>query len=603
MNAFENNGRAISGNNTKTELRFRARAVSRGVAIGRIVCLHGTNRQFYRVSIDESQIKRESRRFRAAIRLATRQLKSLASNKTAQAGHSGTQIFETHQEILNDTLLHEAIETEIAQERVNAEWAVKRVIDNYVAKYKAIPDEHLRERYIDLEDVGERLLGCLGISRANLQLEKDSIIAAKELKPSTLAELSESNPQGLITEHGGWTSHTFILAREVNLPAVTGLKKVLRRVRTGDTVIVDGYSGQVILHPEEKTLDRYNIAAAQFQEISYDEVETPHKPPRTLDGREIIIRANLDIPAAYRRAKRLGAQGVGLYRSEFLFNQFKGYPSEGEQIAAYRNIADFAGSDGVKIRTFDLSVEQHLDQTAAREKNPALGLRAVRLSLANPRQLRIQLRAILQSAYNRHVDIVLPMISGLAEILKIRELLARERRLLESRGVDIGYPRIGAMIEVPSAVLMIEQILEEADFLCLGTNDLVQYTLAADRDNESVGDWYRTLHPAVIRSIRLVLKAAEAAGKPAVVCGEMAGAPFYVPILVGLGAVELSMNINSILRVRKVISGIAHEETQNLIRQIEICKTADEIERVVQANIKKRWTHLYPPNLFQSRTI
>ncbi|MGI8884005.1 MAG: phosphoenolpyruvate-utilizing N-terminal domain-containing protein, partial [Pyrinomonadaceae bacterium] len=351
----------ISKNNG-AEVRLKARSVSRGVAIGNVVSLYGRKRQFYKITLDDSQIEREIRRFRVSIRLAKRQLKQISSKTIKTAKTTRENIFEAHLLILEDKSYLEKIETGIKEQKVNAEWSVKSVTEKYISQYKAITDEYLRERYIDLEDVSERLLTALGGGgKSAIRLKKDSIIVAKEVKPSTLIELIESNPKAIVAENGGWTSHTFILAREMNLPAVTGAAGILRRVQTGDEVIVDGYNGQVILHPEAETVRKYKLAAAQFQQIDYAAVKTEKEIIKTLDGREITIRANLDLPDGYEQAKRFGAKGIGLYRSEFLFNQYKGYPPENEQIKVYRKIAESVGEDGVRIRTFDLSAELFAD--------------------------------------------------------------------------------------------------------------------------------------------------------------------------------------------------------------------------------------------------
>ena len=581
----------------KSEIILNARAVSRGIAVGKIICLHGRKRQFYKVNIETSKTEREVRRFRAAARLATRQLKKITAN---QADKIKANIFDAHLLILEDKSLHTKIEANINERKINAEWAVKIVTDEYIARYKNIADEYLRERYIDLEDVAERLLTGLGDGgdKAAQRLEKNSIIVAKEVKPSTLIELIESQPLAIITENGGWTSHTFILAREMNLPAVTGLKRILRRVSNGDEVIVDGYSGQIILHPLKENRKKYAGKAVEFQKDVNTDGEAAKGKLQTLDGREIKIRANLDLPKGYAEAKKFGAQGIGLYRSEFLFNQFKGFPTEAEQIEAYRKIADSAGSEGVRIRTFDLSVEQLADETEEREKNPALGLRAVRLSLSYLKEFRTQIRAVLQAAAENNIGVVLPMISDIAEIRRVKKIIESEKDKLKKRKIPFGNPRLGVMIEVPAAVLMIDEIAAEVEFFCLGTNDLVQYLLAVDRDNEVVADWFRTLHPAVLRSLKTVLRAAEKYNIPTVVCGEMAGSPVYVPILLGLGATELSMNVHSMPRVRRVVSRIAFEETKELVIKLETCHTADEVETAVDDFYREKWAHLFPSDIF-----
>lgn len=566
--------------------------MSRGVAIGRVVCLHGSNRQFFRRDIDANAVDAEVRRTRAAFRLARRQLNRLKGEAGATAVPA---ILDAQRAMIEDSSLLSKVESVIAEEKVNAEWAVKVVTDTYIAKYKAIPDAHLRDRYIDVEDIAERILTALGGGERSEPLSKDAIIVARELMPSTLAEQSRHPAAAIITEHGGWTSHTFILARELNLPAVTGVRKILRRVDTGDTAIVDGYNGRVILNPTAETLDRYKVPAAQFRQINYNDVTVTDAQTKTLDGREIVLRVNVDLPDVYKKAKRIGARGIGLYRSEFLFNRFNGFPTENEQFDAYREIAEFAGNDGVKIRTFDLGPEQVYGHAHGREKNPALGLRAIRLSLANSRQLRTQIRAILRASAGNPIDVVIPMVSGVGEIDAVREMVNRERENLAAKGIDVGQPRVGAMIEVPSAVVLADEIFAAADFVCLGTNDLVQYLLAVDRDNEAVAEWFRTLHPAVLRALKTVIDAGARAGKDVVVCGEMAGSPFYLPLLVGMGATELSMNVNSILRVRKLVSGIAYQETVELVREIAACRTPEEVESVLETWINTKWAHLIQP--------
>ncbi|MDQ2747797.1 MAG: aldolase/citrate lyase family protein, partial [Acidobacteriota bacterium] len=298
---------------------------------------------------------------------------------------------------------------------------------------------------------------------------------------------------------------------------------------------------------------------------------------------------------------RFGAEGIGLYRSELLFNQFKGFPTESEQIAAYRKVAEAAGAEGVRIRTFDLSVEQIADETGEREKNPALGLRAVRLSLTHPNEFRRQIRAILQAATAGNISIVLPMVSDVAEIWRVKKIIESEKEKLKRGKIACGTPRLGAMIEVPSAVLTIDEIAAEVEFLCLGTNDLVQYLLAVDRDNEAVADWFRTLHPAVLRALKQIFEAAERRKIPAIVCGEMAGSPVYVPILLGLGARELSMNVHSMPRVRRIAASIALEESRELVRNLEKCRAADEIETAVSKFYREKWTHLFLAEIFPAK--
>ncbi len=589
----------VNKSKTVIEQQIKARSVSRGIAIGKVVSLYGKKRQFYRITLKETQLDREIRRFRAAVRLARRQLKKFSHQTHNSASEIQANIFEAHLLILEDAGLHQKIETTILEQKVNAEWAVKFVTDRYLAIYKDIRDEYLRERRIDLQDITERLLSALGGGeKTSYRLDKHSIIVASEVNPSTLVELSKSNPQAIIAESGGWTSHTFILARELGIPAVTGIKGVLRRIKTGDEVIVDGYGGQVFVNPSSETIKRFQKEAERFQHPQTEQLEAVKGKLKTLDGRYITIRTNLDIPEGYAKAKRFGAEGIGLFRSEFLFNQNKSLPSEKQQFEAYRKIAAVVNEDGVRIRTFDISLEHLNDETSQQEKNPALGLRAIRLSISHDNFFRTQLRSLLRASFEQKLDILFPMISDISEIVRAKEILEEEKAKLEKRKIKFGNPKVGVMIEVPAAVLMIEEICQEVDFLSVGTNDLVQYLLGVDRDNELVADWFRTLHPSVLRSIKKIVEASEKYDVPAIICGEMAGSPVYAPILIGLGVRELSMNVNSLPRVRQVISHIAYEEAQAIVKEIEACRTADEVEKLVKESLSQKWTHLFSNDNF-----
>lgn len=565
--------------------------------MGRAVCLYGHSRQFYRRSLARDRIKAELERLDSALATARKQLTTLSRRTRRNGSHSAPDIFDAHLLILGDNSLRDEIAREIEQNRVNAEWATKKVIDRYVEQYKGFEDDALRERYIDVEDVGERIQIALGgTAEPFAGIVKDSVIVSSELRPSTLVDAAEGDPIAIITENGGWTSHTFIISRELNLPAVTGVTKLLGRVNDGDQVIVNGFTGEVVVNPTSETLQKHLTSAAPFDPDN-GKPALAAGVPRTLDGRQIVIRANADSPSIYAKAKLAGASGVGLFRSEYLYSRSKGFPSESEQIEAYSQIAKAAGEEGAKIRTFDLNQDALMDDGFAHEKNPALGLRAVRMSLANRKEIRTQLRALLIASVGRSIDIVIPMVSGVAEIKAIADIIKREKRNLHARKIEFGEPRLGAMIEVPSAVLTIDQILKYADFVSLGTNDLVQYMLAVDRDNETVAEWFSSLHPGVLRAIKAVIDAAAAVGKDLVICGEMAGSPYYVPVLIGLGARQLSMNANSVGKVRRLISGIAFEEARTIARECLARDTAAGAEKALWDGIREKWGPLFPESL------
>jgi phosphotransferase system enzyme I (PtsI) len=577
-----------------SEVYLKGIAVSRGIGIGKVVRLYGRNRQFYRVTISrDKDIEKQVRRFRAAVRLAKRNLLKLISHSKFKAQ---TDIFESHVLILEDKSFLEKIENLIRLEKVNAEWAIKEIIDSYATIYKRLEDEHIRERYIDIKDVAERILSVLGGKPfSQVEIEKDAVLAVDELKPSTLVGLESSGLQAIISETGGWTSHAFIIARELGIPAVTGLKGFLRKIVDGQTVIVDGYSGQVVLNPSEETLEKFKDKAKSASQNSFKVLlEKTSDSPKTLDNIEIKLLVNLDFSASYYRAKNYGAKGVGLYRSELLFNLLEGFPSESVQLSIYRQISELVGEDKVKIRTFDLNWESIYAE--ANEKNPALGLRAIRLSLSYENYFRQQIRALLRASVKGNLDIVLPMISDVEEILRVKEIICQEKKRLMKKGIEFGNPSLGVMVEVPSAIFVIDEILKEVDFINLGTNDLVQYLLAVDRDNEATADWFRSLHPAVLRAIKRVLDAA--GEKTVIACGEMASSPVYAPILIGLGARELSMNVNAIPNIRRIVSNIAYEEASSIAKKLLSCRTAKEAEMIVQQEFPKKWQHLFSDEFF-----
>ncbi|MBX3245150.1 MAG: phosphoenolpyruvate--protein phosphotransferase [Acidobacteria bacterium] len=591
-------GKVITSQKRSQEMRFKARSVSRGIAIGKVVCLMGDTRQYYLRHIVKDDVEKELRRLRAAIRLCVRQLKKLADPNSSLAFNSASNIFSAHLLILSDQSLLTAIEHRISSELINAEWAVRKTFDDHIARYRVMSDEHFRDKYLDLDDIAERIMTALGGGTQQIGLEPGSVVVARELRPSTVVELRNSGLLALITEHGGWTSHSFILARELGIPAVTGIRRILRKLSTGDLVIVDGFNGQVLVNPEPKTFDEFSSVKTGESVLRTEApAEIGNGFATTLDGQKIELLANVDVPRGARASLLNGANGIGLFRSEFLFNRFGGFPSEMQQFTAYRKLADQAGKGVVRIRTFDIDVGQKVDRSEDREANPALGLRAIRLGLAYPNDLRIQFRAILRASHERKVDIVLPLVTGISDIEESRSILEKERAEMLEDGIDVGDPSLGVMIEVPSVVLQIDDVLQTVDFALLGTNDLTQYILAADRDNETVSNWYRTLHPAVLKCIKLVTDAGRKHNKAIVACGEMAGSPFYVPVLIGLGIGSLSMNTHSLSNVYRMISGIAYDESVELVKLLLKLRTAEAVEQAVRKTVDTKWAHLLPPDM------
>jgi phosphotransferase system enzyme I (PtsI) len=462
--------------------------------------------------------------------------------------------------------------------------------------YSDFKDDYLRERGSDIEDVMQRLLVALsGAEPGARNLSEDAVIVAHDLLPSAVAELDLDHARALATDSGGWTSHTAILARGVGVPAVVGLRDFYRRAKTGDKIIVDSTRSEVILHPSAGTLERYQTEASTRTRRSRAIDQPERGPVKTKDGVAVTLRANVEVPSEFDGVEKYGASGVGLYRSEFLLGRRGGMVSEDEQRLAYEAIAQVAGEDGAVIRLFDLGGETLREQFEEPEKNPALGLRAIRFVLRNEDVMRQQVRAILRASATGRLKIVLPMVADLSDVKRARAIIQEETTRLSEVGQAIGEVSVGAMIEVPSAVFMAAKIARIVDFFELGTNDLVQYTLAVDRGNDEVADWFRTLHPAVLHSIDQSLKAAANAGIPAIVCGEMASTPAYAVLLIGLGATDLSMTPSSIPRVRRALAAIDSQDARGIVRECLDCDSADEVENLVRERFAKLWPEQFPP--------
>lgn len=581
----------------KREQRLPALVVSRGIGIGRVVFFHGDKPQPFRLELEATKINDEIERFRSALNTSILQLHQLSGNVSV-SNQPVSGIFDVQILILESSFT-EKIETLIKQDRVNAEWAIRTISDRHVAQQKTVADLNFRDKQLDIEDAASRLLKALNDFGSTPPIDSNAIIVAGDLSPSTIMEIAESRPAGLITELGGWTSHSSILAREFNLPMVSGVRNVRQLFLADDIVVVDGIVGQVIINPTDESVAKFQCYPSSFEHSGSYEIHGAEAI--TTDGAAFLIRANIDQPDVYAAAEKSGATGIGLYRSESLIRQPGDIPSEKQQFAAYCRIADAVGEHGVKIRTFDVGVERFGSDPHWVERNPSLGLRAIRLSLADPTHFQAQIRAILRASFGRKIDVILPMISGIEEMIRATEIIEAERFDLISAGIDIGNPQLGAMIETPSAVLTAFEIAKNVDFLCLGTNDLVQYLLAVDRDNDAVADWYQTLHPAVIRAISDVLGAAKKANVPSSVCGEMAGSPFYAPILLGLGAREFSMNANSIRSIRNLLSRISLQDAVALVESIKTLPTAGAIEDRLRSYYLKNWADLFPPNFLDSR--
>ena len=583
----------------RQELRCQGLGVSDGVVLGRVLRLQQGARDVYRAEIGDADLERERRRFRAAVRLSRRQLEAIKQRAETELGRGHAYIFDAHLLFLEDAKLTRDVEEYIVTERSNAEWATKVVGDRLLSIYAQMTDEYLRERGSDIEDVIQRLLANLtgqGLTYPNLS--EDAVIVSPDLLPSTVAELDLNHVKAIATDSGGWTSHMAIIARGLGLTAVVGLRDFYHRTRTGDRIIVDARHGDVILHPEAATVSQYEFSTPR-REVEAAAVESG--PVKTRDEVTIALRANVELPAEFQAVRKFGACGVGLFRSEFLLSRPGLMNSEGEQYEAYRALADAAGSDGAIIRLFDVGGEL-AGEPGERERNPALGLRAVRFALRNKDVLRTQVRAVLRAAAVGRLSLVIPMVVDVADVRAAKEVIHEQLENLRTRGESFSEVRVGAMIEVPSAVLTAEKIAGEVDFFELGTNDLVQYTLAVDRGNDQVAGWFRTLHPAVLYGIKRTLQAGLNAGIPVIVCGEMASTPAYAVLLAGLGATDLSMTPAMIPRVRSVLAQVEAGEAQTIAERCLAAASADEVEAIVREEFKLHWPELFQANMLPRPT-
>jgi phosphotransferase system enzyme I (PtsI) len=576
------------------EIRCKGLGVSEGIVIGQVLRMHAGTEHVYHWKVEQAEVQVECRRLRAAVGVASQQVLSIKKQAEERFGKDHAYIFDAHLLLLEDEKLIGDIENYIIQERVNAEWAVKVIGDRLLYLYSQIQDDYLRERSADIEDVMQRLLaGLSGAVTPNRRLSGEAIIVAQDLLPSAVADLDLEFAQALATDSGGWTSHTAILARGVGIPAVVGLRDFYRRAKTGDTIIVDSSRNQVILHPSAATLKTYKTETAAHAKVRRRPDRKESGPVHTRDGVAITLRANVEVPSEFNGVEIYGASGVGLYRSEFLLARRGGFVSEDEQCLAYEAVAKVAGKHGAVIRLFDLGGENLHEQFQELEKNPALGLRAIRFVLSHEEVMRAQVRAIMRAAASGTLKIVLPMVADVSDVQRAKTIIDEESRNLREAGRSFAEVSVGAMIEVPAAVLMADNIARIVDFFELGTNDLVQYTLAVDRGNDAVADWFRTLHPAVLRSIDQSLQAAHRAGIPAIACGEMASTPAYVVLLLGLGATDLSMTPSAIPRVRRTIAGIDTGKAQAVARECLDCDTADDVENLVRERFVQYWPQVF----------
>lgn len=568
---------------------LRGLGVSEGVAIGRAVCIETRAVEVYRFPIVESEIEREVERLREAVRRTDEEIRRTRRRVEEDFTEDLAAIFDAHVLMLADSSFIDRIVERIRSEHVNAEWVVHRTTEELAARFAQLPDPHLRERADDLQDVGRYLLRVLqGISHHELsELGEDIVIVADDLTPSDAVRLGRERVVGFAIETGGRTSHTTIIARSLNIPLVAGLEGVTKMVTDEDPVVVDGDAGVLIMHPTAEVLTQQAARRDAWRAREQELRATSSLETVTRDGQRVLLMANIDLPEEIAEASSLGADGVGLYRSEFLYiEKSPELPTEEEHLAIYRRLAETSAPYPAIVRTYDLGGRKLAREVMeTHEDNPVLGLRGIRLTMARPRVFRTQLRGLFRAALYGDLWVMLPLVSSVDEVRRFRAFAGEITAELEREGTPFrGDLKIGVMIEVPSAALTADILAGEVDFFSLGTNDLAQYSLAVDRNNEHVADLYQPVHPALLRMIRFVCDSAAAAGIPVSVCGEMASDPNYARLLVGLGLRRLSMSPRLVPRVKTLLRDESAAELAELAERCLRQQTAGEVEACLRAH-------------------
>jgi phosphotransferase system enzyme I (PtsI) len=563
--------------------RIHGVGASPGLAIGKAMVYGRARPKFYRRKILESEISRELKRWQEALDQAMEETRRLQSKVEHEAGEAHAEIFSAHLLMLSDPLLTSEVEREIAEGQVNAEFALIEVTQSLKSNFQSMQDPYLKLRAIDIQDLEDRLLGHLaGFYSAPPAPAGPTILVAHEVRPSEVAQLDREKIVGLALDSGSRTSHSIILARSMNIPVVVGLRDVSEKVGEGELIILDGSLGELILDPPPEVVAEYE-KRREREELSLLELEEVRALPAvTRDGRAIHLLANVTNVEESVAALKASAEGIGLFRTEFLFLNRPTLPREEEQFEAYRHLVEVMGDRPTVIRTLDVGGDNPIFSISERgEENPFLGTRSLRLCLEHPELFRTQLRAILRAGLWGRLKIMFPMVTTVQDLQEALELLRETERGLQRDGVPHREEiEVGIMLEVPSAALTLDLLAPQVDFFSIGTNDLFQYTLAIDRTNERLASRYGSLDPAILRLVKGMVEAAKAAGKPLSVCGEMAGEALALPLLVGLGVEELSMSVSALLPAKRIIRQISTAEAYDLTQVCLRERTAKGIERL-----------------------
>jgi phosphotransferase system enzyme I (PtsI) len=565
----------------KEELVLQGIAASPGVVHGQAFLYLQNELDVPCYTVASTDLDSEVERFEQAI-LATRGQITEVRNKIAESlGEGEARIFDAHLMVLEDSALIDEVVAEVRSSQQNVEHCYNNVAQRYISFFSSMDDDYLKERVTDIQDVSRRLLhNLVGVKKLDLgHLEHPSIIVSQDLTPSDTADIDRHKLQAFITDQGGKTSHSVIMARSLRIPAVVGMHDVSQRIRTGDQVLVDGYDGVVVINPSEDRLFQYGQLASERLKLDKIFKSVLREPSESLDGQPIGLMANIEGAQEMEVAQEMGADGVGLFRTEGVFLRHRGYPSEDAQYEEYAAVVQAAGNSPVIIRTLDIGGDKTIGNPEQEEDSSFMGFRAIRFCLENPTIFKTQLRAILRASASGTVKLMYPMISGLHELRRANEFLDEVKAELRAEGsaFDEGI-EVGAMIEIPSAAMIIDLLAPEVDFFSIGTNDLIQYLMAVDRLNDQVAHLYEPAHPAVLRTLKAIINSCNAVNVPVGVCGEIAGDPIYASLLLGMGANSLSLTASLLPEVKYFIRKMHTEQAQALVE--EVLQINDPIEVV-----------------------
>ena len=553
------------------EIIIKGINASPGICIGKAYLVDSKGVEVVpKYRIENKELSNEVKRFKAAVKSARDELRKIVEKSPEELQHA--HILETHIAFLKDKMLYgRTIET-VKQENVNAEWALKKVVSNLIEVFQTMADPYLKERSADVVQVADSIMhNLVGTKKVKIAaIDKRVILVAHDLTPAETSQINLERVMGFITDRGGKASHTGIIARSLEIPAVVGLKTATASIRSDDLIIVDGNSGTVIIRPTEDNLVRYEERKIDYEEYKAVITRESKAPAESEDGIRLAVMGNIELPEEVFALLNYGGDGIGLYRTEFQYFNRPDFPDEDELFNKYKDVVEVMHPKPVTIRTLDINGDKALNnQFSAEEANPALGLRAIRYCLKKPRVFKDQLRAILRAAAFGNTRILFPMISTYFEICEANRILDEVAESLEKDG--LAYNRnieIGAMIEVPSAVIMADLIAENVDFFSIGTNDLIQYALAIDRGNEQVAHLFQPLDPAIIRMLKHTADVAREKDIKIFMCGEMAGTPHHIPLLLGIGMDELSMNPQTIPDIKRVIRSLNVADTRSFMKEV-----------------------------------